>query len=164
MASQPPFKTNFCSIFGSSFPNSTSESNTNTSTIQTSGIKLPVIDLSHLTSGEEVKRKRCVKQMVAAAKEWGFFQIVNHGIPKDVFEMMLLEEKKLFDQPFSVKVRERFSDLSKNSYRWGNPSATSPAQYSVSEAFHIILSEVSRISDDRNNLRFFNYRIFIFID
>ncbi|CAH8255231.1 unnamed protein product [Arabidopsis lyrata] len=153
MASQPPFKTNFCSIFGSSFPKQISDSNTNTSTIQTGGLKLPVIDLSHLTSGEEVKRKRCVKQMVAAAKEWGFFQIVNHGISKDVFEMMFLEEKKLFDLPFSAKVRETFSDLSKNSYRWGNPNATSPAQYSVSEAFHITLSEISKFSDDRNNLR-----------
>ncbi|KAL1207103.1 Gibberellin 2-beta-dioxygenase 7 [Cardamine amara subsp. amara] len=153
MASQPPFKTNFSSIFGSSFLGSTSDSNTNSSTILTAGIKLPVIDLSHLTSGEEVKRKRCVKQMVEAAKEWGFFQIVNHGIPKEVFEMMFLEEKKLFDRPFSAKVRENFSDSSKNSYRWGNPNATSPAQYSLSEAFHITLSEISTISDYRNNLR-----------
>lgn len=155
MASQPPFKTNFCSIFGSSFRKSTSsDSNTNTSTILTAGIKLPLIDLSHLTSGEEVKRKRCVKQMVEAAKEWGFFQIVNHGIPKEVFEMMFLEEKKLFDRPFSAKVQESFSDSSKKSYRWGNPNATSPDQYSLSEAFHITLSDISKISDDRNNLRF----------
>ncbi|XP_010501950.1 PREDICTED: gibberellin 2-beta-dioxygenase 7-like [Camelina sativa] len=154
MASQPPFQTNFCSIFGSSFPKSTSDNiYTNTSTIQTAGLKLPVIDLSNLTSGEEFKRKRCVKQMVVAAKEWGFFQIVNHGIPKEVFEMMLVEEKKLFDRPFSSKVRESFSGLSKNSYRWGNPNASSPAQYSFSEAFHITLSEIPKFSEDGNNLR-----------
>ncbi|EOA38184.1 hypothetical protein CARUB_v10009661mg [Capsella rubella] len=155
MASQPPFQENFCSIFGSSFPKSTSDdhSNTNTSTIETSGLKLPVIDLSYLTSGDEVKRKRCVKQMVSAAKEWGFFQIVNHGIPKEVFDMMLVEEKRLFDRPFSAKVRESFTGLSKISYRWGNPNASSPAQYSFSEAFHITLSDISKFSDDRYNLR-----------
>lgn len=158
MASQPPFKTNFSSIFGSSYSGSTSDNNMDTSTVQTEGVKLPVIDLSHLTNGEEMGRKRCVKQMVEAAKEWGFFQIVNHGIPEEVFEMMFLEEKKLFDRPFSEKVRENFSDLSKNCYRWGNPNATSPAQYSLLEAFHISLADILGLSDDHKNLRFCNYK------
>uniref|UniRef100_A0A0D2ZQA5 Fe2OG dioxygenase domain-containing protein n=1 Tax=Brassica oleracea var. oleracea TaxID=109376 RepID=A0A0D2ZQA5_BRAOL len=149
MASRPPFETHFSSNFGSSFPRSTSDE----PTVQTSGVKLPVIDLSHLTNGEEVKRKRCVKQMVDAAKEWGFFQVVNHGIPKEVFEMMFREAKKLFDRSFNVKVREKFSDTSKNCYRWGNPNATSPTQYSFSEAFHITLAEILSFSDDGNNFR-----------
>ncbi|ESQ30377.1 hypothetical protein EUTSA_v10012337mg [Eutrema salsugineum] len=153
MASQPPFETNFSSIFGSSSPRSTSDSNMVTPTVQTARIKLPLIDLSHLTNGDEVKRKRCVKQMVEAAIEWGFFQIVNHGIPKEVFDMMFLEEKKLFDRSFSEKVRENFLDFSTNCYRWGNPNATSPAQYSLSEAFHITLGEISSFPDDGNNLR-----------
>ncbi|KFK35887.1 gibberellin 2-beta-dioxygenase 8-like [Arabis alpina] len=153
MASQPPFTTNFSSIFSSSYEGSTSDNNTDTTTVQTGGVKLPVIDLSHLINGEEIERERCVKQMVEAAKEWGFFQIVNHGIPKEVFETMFLEAKKLFDHPFSEKVRENFSDLSKNCYRWGNPKATSPAQYSLSEAFHITLAEISCLPDDHNNLR-----------
>ncbi|CAH2036372.1 unnamed protein product, partial [Thlaspi arvense] len=155
MASQPPFESNFSSIFGSSFPRSTTSDDNNIGKpiIHTTRVKLPVIDLSHLTNGEEAKRKRCVKQMVEAAKEWGFFQIVNHGIPKEVFEMMFLEEKKLFDRSFSEKVGAKFLNLSKNCYRWGNPNATSPAQYSLSEAFHITLAEISSFSDDRNNLR-----------
>lgn len=150
MASRPPFETHFSSIFGSSFPRSTSDE----PTVQSSGIKLPVIDLSHLTNGEEVKRRRCVKQMVEAAKEWGFFQVVNHGIPKEVFEMMFREETKLFDRSFNEKVREKFSDSSKHCYRWGNPNATSAAQYSFSEAFHITLAEILSFSDDGNNFRF----------
>lgn len=154
MASQPPFETNFSSIFGSSFPGSTSDNNMVEPTVQAAGVKLPLINLSHLTNGDEVKGKRCVRQMVEAAKEWGFFQIVNHGIPKEVFEMMFLEEKKLFDRSFSEKVGEKFSDLSKNCYRWGNPNASSPAQYSLSEAFHITLAEISSFSYERNNLRF----------
>ncbi|CAN8288330.1 unnamed protein product [Cochlearia groenlandica] len=146
MASQPPFETNFSAIFGNSFLGSTSGNNTDTTTFQTANLKLPVIDLSHLTNGDEVKRKRCVKQMVKAAKEWGFFQIVNHGVPKQVFDMMFLEEKNLFDRSFSEKVRE-------NNYRWGNPNATSPAQYSLLEAFHITLGDISSFSDDSNNFR-----------
>lgn len=149
MASRPPFETHFSSIFGSSFPRSTSDE----PTVQTSGIKLPVIDLSHLTNGEEVTRKRCVKQMVEAAKEWGFFQVVNHGIPKEVFEMMFREDKKFFDRSFNEKVREKFSDSSKHCYRWGNPNATSPTQYSFSEAFHITLAEILSFSDEGNNFR-----------
>ncbi|KAJ0266565.1 Non-hem dioxygenase N-terminal domain-containing protein [Hirschfeldia incana] len=149
MASRPPFETHFSSIFGSSFPRPASDE----PTVQTSGVKIPVIDLSHLTNGDEVKRMRCVKQMVEAAKEWGFFQVVNHGIPKEVFEMMFWEEKKLFDRSFNEKVREKFSDSSKHCYRWGNPNATSAAQYSFSEAFHITLAEILRFSDDGNNFR-----------
>ncbi|KAL0722850.1 hypothetical protein Bca4012_037449 [Brassica carinata] len=149
MASRPPFETHFSSIFGNSFPRSTSDEQT----VQTSVVKLPVIDLSHLTNGEEAKHKRCVKQMVDAAKGWGFFQVVNHGIHKEVFEMMFCEDKKLFDRSFNEKVREKFSDSSKNCYRWGNPNATSPAQYSFSEAFHITLAEISSYSNEGNNFR-----------
>ncbi|CAN8321402.1 unnamed protein product [Cochlearia groenlandica] len=150
MASLPPFETNFSSIFGRSFQKPNSINTMTKPTVQNIGLKLPVIDFSHLTNVDEVKRKRCVKQMVNAAKEWGFFQIVNHGVPQEVFEIMFLGAKQLFDRSFSEKIGE---NLSKNCYRWGNPNAISPAQYSLSEAYHITLGDISSFSDHHNNLR-----------
>nr|ACN40802.1 unknown [Picea sitchensis] len=64
---------------------------------------LPVIDLSGL---EEIdQRFKIVRQLAQASQEWGFFQIINHGIPlsllesvkrisQDFFELSLEEKRK----------------------------------------------------------------------
>ncbi|KAK4351396.1 hypothetical protein RND71_030709 [Anisodus tanguticus] len=63
--------------------------------------KIPVINFSQLADGDEYERKK----LHLACKEWGFFQILNHGITKEVihkvkkavfgfFELPLIEKKK----------------------------------------------------------------------
>ncbi|XP_042058304.1 gibberellin 2-beta-dioxygenase 8-like isoform X2 [Salvia splendens] len=97
--------------------------------------ELPMIDLNELKMGELSKRE-CKKKMAQASQEWGFFQVVNHGICKDVLEKMREEQVKLFAKPFSDKAAY------KGSYRWGTPSATCLAQLSWSEAFHVSVSDL----------------------
>ncbi|CAK9185334.1 unnamed protein product [Ilex paraguariensis] len=48
--------------------------------------KIPVIDLSLLSNGHEEE----LKKLDQALKEWGFFQVVNHGVSERV-----LQEQKL---------------------------------------------------------------------
>ncbi|OMO76724.1 hypothetical protein CCACVL1_15471, partial [Corchorus capsularis] len=97
--------------------------------------ELPLIDLSplFLDDGEELRKEGCKEEIARAAHEWGFFQVVNHGISRDILDKMRKEQVKIFKQPFETK----FFNFSAGSYRWGTPSATSIRQLSWSEAFHI---------------------------
>ncbi|XP_047949375.1 gibberellin 2-beta-dioxygenase 8-like, partial [Salvia hispanica] len=110
--------------------------------------ELPMIDLNELKMGELSKRA-CKKKMARASQEWGFFQVINHGICKDVLEKMREEQVKLFAKPFSDKAAYNFSA---GSYRWGTPSATCLAQLSWSEAFHVSVSDILSSPNFHTNL------------
>ncbi|KAL5578950.1 hypothetical protein UlMin_011392, partial [Ulmus minor] len=113
--------------------------------------QLPLIDLSRLRRGE-AEQDRCKSQIARASQEWGFFQVVNHGISRELLDKMRLEQEKVFKQPFDKKRQEdKFLKFSAGSYRWGTPSATCLRQFSWSEAFHIPLTNISP-SEGFNNL------------
>lgn len=65
-------------------------------------LSIPIIDLKgldkDLTSHQEIVDKvRC------ASETFGFFQVVNHGIPVNVLEEMLHGVRRFFDQDTEVK-------------------------------------------------------------
>ncbi|KAK6133360.1 hypothetical protein DH2020_032899 [Rehmannia glutinosa] len=103
--------------------------------------ELPLIDLSRLNLGE-IERRACKKQIAVASREWGFFQVINHGISREILEKMRGEQVKLFKKPFHEKMNYKDLNFSAGSYRWGTPSATCLKQLSWSEAFHVSLSDV----------------------
>ncbi|KAK1391804.1 Gibberellin 2-beta-dioxygenase 8 [Heracleum sosnowskyi] len=105
--------------------------------------ELPLVDLGRLNSGHAMNRKECEKEIIEAAKEWGFFQVVNHGICKEILVKLQEEQLKLFRQPFHKKANQNPSNSPTGFYRWGNLAATSRAHFSWSEAFHIPVSSVS---------------------
>lgn len=104
------------------------------------GSELPLIDLSRLDRGEE-ERENCKREIATASKEWGFFQVMNHGISREILERMKLEQVETFRRPFREKVE--LMNFSAGCYRWGTPSPTSLGQLSWSEAFHVPLADVS---------------------
>uniref|UniRef100_A0A8R7QLP4 gibberellin 2beta-dioxygenase n=1 Tax=Triticum urartu TaxID=4572 RepID=A0A8R7QLP4_TRIUA len=106
---------------------------------------LPMIDLKRLTSGDARERNVCVDAMATAASEWGFFQVTNHGVGRELLEEMRREQARLFHQPFHTKEK---AGLLNGSYRWGNPTATSLRQLSWSEAFHVPLASILEEDDD----------------
>ncbi|TXG67389.1 hypothetical protein EZV62_008664 [Acer yangbiense] len=73
--------------------------------------------------------------------------------PRKVLDSMRYEEMKMFNQPFRKKSKENFMNLSAESYRWGNPIATCLRQLSWSKAFHISLTDISRLDNVCNNSR-----------
>ncbi|KAJ4836625.1 hypothetical protein Tsubulata_005465 [Turnera subulata] len=95
-----------------------------------------------------------MKELVEAVREWGFFQVVNHGVPRKVLKRMLSEQREVFHQPFNKKAKDKFLNLPAKSYHWGNPNAACLSQFSWSEAFHIPLTDISRIKDYKT-LRYF---------
>lgn len=133
-----------------------------TSTAEEYYCELPLIDFSRLitttTTGGSHDDLECRREIADAAKDWGFFQIINHGISPHVLATIQREQWKIFRQPFHKKANENIFNLSSSSrgcYRWGNPSATSLEDFSWSEAFHIPLACMPELITDFNisNLR-----------
>ncbi|XP_073001952.1 gibberellin 2-beta-dioxygenase 6-like [Typha latifolia] len=113
--------------------------------------ELPLIDLSHLSSGSAEERGACVEEIAKASSEWGFFQVVNHGISLQLLEEMRREQVKLFGLPFERKVS---SKLLNDSYSWGTATAMAAKNFSWSEAFHVPLA---KISDEECSYEEFTY-------
>ncbi|KAL6652364.1 hypothetical protein ACP70R_011289 [Stipagrostis hirtigluma subsp. patula] len=104
--------------------------------------ELPMIDVKCLTSsgGRGAEREACADAMARAAEEWGFFQVINHGVSRGLLEEMRREQARLFRLPFETKAK---GGLLNGSYRWGTPTATSLRHLSWSEAFHVPLATIS---------------------
>lgn len=113
--------------------------------------KLPLIDLNLLNLGHS-ERKECMKEITEAARKWGFFQVVNHGVSQEMLQSLQFEQMKVFRRPFANKSQENFLNLPAKNYRWGNPFATNLRQISWSEGFHILLPDIARM-DQHKSLR-----------
>ncbi|KAG6639750.1 2-oxoglutarate-dependent dioxygenase 19-like [Carya illinoinensis] len=64
---------------------------------------IPTIDFSLLTSGTPEQRSKIVNELGKACQDWGFFLVINHGVPDSLMKVMietceeffkLTEEKK----------------------------------------------------------------------
>lgn len=145
--SDPPFHKVYKTFFDKASSNNTISNNSSSNDDLLFHVKecdLPLIDLSGLELGDEASAKDCKSQIVWASREWGFFQVINHGILAELLEKMRCEQEKVFKQPFDKKSQEdRYLNLSAGSYRWGTPTATCLRQVSWSEAFHIPLNDIS---------------------
>ncbi|XVE55280.1 hypothetical protein DITRI_Ditri03aG0145900 [Diplodiscus trichospermus] len=64
---------------------------------------IPVIDFSKL-NGEE--RAKTLAQIANACEEWGFFQLVNHGIPEELLERV----KKVTSEFYKLEREENFKN------------------------------------------------------
>lgn len=65
-------------------------------------LSIPVIDLKGLNL-ESVHRKQIVEQVREASETWGFFQIINHGIPESVLEDIKDGVRRFYEQDTEVK-------------------------------------------------------------
>ncbi|KAL5972763.1 hypothetical protein ACLOJK_039569 [Asimina triloba] len=107
---------------------------------------LPLIDLALLTLSDQ-EREDCKRQIVDASMEWGFFQVKNHGVSREILDAIRREQLKLFRQPFEDKAAAKVLDFFPDCYRWGTPTATNLGQFSWSEAFHVPLVRPHAASD-----------------
>ncbi|XVE60549.1 hypothetical protein DITRI_Ditri05aG0137700 [Diplodiscus trichospermus] len=58
---------------------------------------VPSIDLSLLTSRDPYQRSKVITELGNACLEWGFFMVINHGVPETLREEMLRETERFFD-------------------------------------------------------------------
>lgn len=66
----------------------------------TSCFQVPVIDF---TGYETSRRSEIISEIRAASETWGFFQMVNHGVPVGVMDEMLKVIREFHEQPREVK-------------------------------------------------------------
>ncbi|GLJ41195.1 hypothetical protein SUGI_0852760 [Cryptomeria japonica] len=69
---------------------------------------LPVIDISQFAQeieGEHLQYHPEVVKLRKACEEWGFFRLVNHGVPQDLLQKVLSVSKDLVSMPMEVKDR-----------------------------------------------------------
>ncbi|KAF3777715.1 hypothetical protein EJ110_NYTH45300 [Nymphaea thermarum] len=77
------------------------------------GPQLPSIDMLGLDGD---RREEIVREVLRAAEEWGFFEVVNHSIPRDTMEEMMAgirrfneqggeEKRELYGRDIRKKVR-----------------------------------------------------------
>ncbi|KAL5070897.1 hypothetical protein RYX36_021784 [Vicia faba] len=59
--------------------------------------EIPIIDLS------EASQENLISKIGNACEEWGFFQVINHGVPSDVSKRVEIAMKKFFEQSIEEK-------------------------------------------------------------
>ncbi|XP_052626056.1 1-aminocyclopropane-1-carboxylate oxidase homolog 1 [Lactuca sativa] len=65
-------------------------------------VSLPTIDLKGIHE-DPIRRKQAMEEVKDALGSWGFFQIVNHGIPVEVLEEMKKGVLAFFEQDSEVR-------------------------------------------------------------
>lgn len=73
-----------------------------------STLQVPVVDLSDIEV--EDRRKKIVDEIREASEKWGFFQLINHGIPSSVLEEMIDGIREFHEQDVQVKKEYYSSD------------------------------------------------------
>ncbi|KAH7675110.1 (S)-norcoclaurine synthase protein [Dioscorea alata] len=62
---------------------------------------IPVIDLSLLSNGDEIE----LQKLDLACRDWGFFQIINHGIEAQILQEVKENSAKFFELPIEEKTK-----------------------------------------------------------
>ncbi|XP_010487452.1 PREDICTED: protein SRG1-like [Camelina sativa] len=66
---------------------------------EAAALNIPVIDLDSLFSGNEDDKKRISE----ACREWGFFQVINHGVKPELMDAARETWRSFFNMPVEAK-------------------------------------------------------------
>ncbi|KAJ0089243.1 hypothetical protein Patl1_31348 [Pistacia atlantica] len=66
-------------------------------------VNIPVIDLQNIFSNDQTLRDDTLSRISRACREWGFFQIVNHGVSHELMKNMREVWREFFKLPLETK-------------------------------------------------------------
>ncbi|KEH22931.1 putative codeine 3-O-demethylase [Medicago truncatula] len=84
--------------------------------------EIPVIDLTLLSNGNMEE----LRKLEIACREWGFFQIVNHGVDKEILQNMKDAADEFFKLP--IEEKEKYAMLSNDVHGYGHAYVVSEEQ------------------------------------
>lgn len=64
---------------------------------------IPIIDLTGLTDDETELSRSTMDQISSACKDWGFFQVVNHGVSPGLMDQARETWRSFFHLPMEIK-------------------------------------------------------------
>ncbi|VVA28735.1 Hypothetical predicted protein [Prunus dulcis] len=112
-----------------------------------SNLQVPVIDLKDVDICD--RRKEIINDLRKAAEEWGFFQIVNHGIPIAVMDEVLKGVRGFHELPKEAKEEWYSRDFKKKVNFFSNGSgrrARGEAGRSASSSYPKIATNMKSLS------------------
>ncbi|CAN1257908.1 2-oxoglutarate-dependent dioxygenase 11 [Linum perenne] len=65
---------------------------------------IPVIDMSKLAATAAAAAAEESAKLHSACKEWGFFQVINHGVTEELMQRMKLDVQEFFNLPLQEKM------------------------------------------------------------
>lgn len=65
--------------------------------------QIPVVDLAPVVSDLASSRESLISQVGKACEEWGFFQVINHGVPQTLIQNLKEEARAFFELPLQKK-------------------------------------------------------------
>src|ERR1700733_1380732 len=65
--------------------------------------QVPVIDIGALRTSDSTALQALARAIGVAARETGFFSVVNHGIPAALIEAVFAQSAAFFAQPLDLK-------------------------------------------------------------
>ncbi|CAM6025557.1 unnamed protein product [Sphagnum balticum] len=82
--------------------------------------ELPILDLCNLHHQSDEHPSSCARDKIARdlvkiLSDWGFVQLVNHGVDTQVIQEMQAQAKKFFDLPLEQKEKAKVSPASSSS-------------------------------------------------
>lgn len=72
--------------------------------------EIPTIDFS------ETIEQKLITEIGKACEEWGFFQVINHGVPSNVSKKVEIETKKFFEQSIEEKKKVKRDEVNAMGY------------------------------------------------
>ncbi|KAJ0101120.1 hypothetical protein Patl1_06624 [Pistacia atlantica] len=66
-------------------------------------VNIPIIDLTGLFQADQNVRAQIISQISMACREWGFFQILNHGVRPELMDQAREGWRQFFHAPMEVK-------------------------------------------------------------
>lgn len=109
---------------------------------------LPVVDLSG-------KRNKVRKLMVKACEEFGFFKVINHGVPKEIIHNVEKKSKEFFS--LSVAEKQKAgppNPLGYGSKKIGFNGDTGDLEYLLFHADHSSIHERVRNISGQDSIKF----------
>ncbi|KAK7380261.1 hypothetical protein VNO78_32768 [Psophocarpus tetragonolobus] len=77
-----------------------------------SNLTIPIIDLQHINKNS-TQHVEVVDQIRTASQKWGFFQVINHGIPVEVLDEMISGIRRFHEQDAAARKPFYSRDTSK---------------------------------------------------